>query len=197
MSREGTAKLGTCGIAGSSWGLMQEVQHVLEGCQKMEEDCCPQSHLLAPLHWEEPASHSGRRAAPPLSLRRAPASQWDETGKTNHALTLSPGGLNVKFRLNKPCNETTYIPINGKHRCNQEGWSTESHFPSRTVPLSHPPSCTIHTHTYTNTQPLPSWHAPPRIYRWDVLSELRPTAPQQCRGQWSKTFQLAWDCQGF
>lgn len=59
----------------------------------------------------------------------------------------------------------SYFPINGNQRCNQEGRSTGSRFPLWHRPsLSHPPSCTTHAHTYTNTQPLSSRHAPLCIF---------------------------------
>lgn len=111
----------------------------------MEEDCCPQPHLLAHLHQEEPASRSSKQAAPALSLRGAPASRWGKTGKTNHSLALSPQGLNVKFRLNKLFSERLTFPlmeiIDAIRK--DKAWGHIS--PSGTIPLFHTQPRVPHT----------------------------------------------------
>lgn len=69
-------------------------------CEEMEESCCSQPHLLERVR--DPLS------SPCLSLRGSPASWWGEIGqKKPHSFNLSAGKLNVKFRLNKPCNATS------------------------------------------------------------------------------------------
>lgn len=76
------------------------------GCSKVEESCCSQPHLLAPV-LERVRDSLRQESSPCLSLRESPAPFWGDIGRTNHSFNLCAGRLNVKFRLNKPCNETS------------------------------------------------------------------------------------------
>lgn len=82
----------------------------------MEDSCCSQPHLLGS------GGRPTQAGEQPLFIsERVSSTIWGEMGKRNHSFSLSAGELNVKFGLNKPCNETSQIPINRNHSCNQEG----------------------------------------------------------------------------